>query len=70
MKENVINYLFVRASDALFGDDLVSRKSTKGYLFTLFGGLINWRSTKQKSVIKLSTEVELLALLHIATKLI
>jgi len=31
-----MNHIFVRASDASFGDDLVSRKSTEGYLFTLF----------------------------------
>jgi hypothetical protein len=54
----------------LFGNNLVSRKSTEGYLFTLFRGLIDWRSIKQKLVIKLSIEVELLALLHAATKLI
>ena len=54
----------------LFKNNLVSKKSIKGYLFTLFRGLINWQLTKQKSVTKLSTEVELLALLHAATKLI
>jgi hypothetical protein len=48
----------------------MSRKSTEGYLFTLFEGLIDWRSTKQKSVTKLSTEAELLALSHAATELI
>ena len=63
-----MNQIFARASDALFKDDLVNRKSIEGYLFTLFGGLINQRLTKQKSVIKLSTEAELLALLHAATK--
>jgi len=65
-----MNQIFVRASNALFRDNLVNRKSTEGYLFTLFRGPINWRSTKQKLVIKLSTEVELLALSHAATKLI
>jgi hypothetical protein len=67
-KENVMNHLFARASDASFGDDSVSRKSTEGYLFTLFGGPIDWRSTKQKSVTKSSTEAELLALSHAATE--
>jgi len=65
-----MNQIFVRASDILFSDDLVSRKSIEGYLFTLFRGPINWRSIKQKLVIKLSMEVELLALSHIATELI
>ena len=67
-KENVMNHIFARASDASFGDDPVSRKSTEGYLFTLFGGPIDWRSTKQKSVTKSSTEAELLALSHAATE--
>ena len=65
-----MNYIFTRASNAAFSDDLVTRKSIEGYLFTLFGGLIDWRLTKQRLVIKLSMEAELLALLHAATKLI
>ena len=51
-----------------FGDNLVSKKSIKGYLFTLFRGPINWQSTKQKSVTKSSTEAELLTLSHAATE--
>jgi len=51
-----------------FGDDLISRRSMEGYLFTLFGGVINWRSTKQ--TIKLSTEAELIALFYAGTELI
>jgi len=58
------------ASDAAFGDNLISRRSTEGYLFTLFGGVINWRSTKQTLMIKLSTEVELMALSYVGTELI
>jgi len=65
-----MNQIFARASNILFGNNLVSRKSIKGYLFTLFRGLINWRSIKQKLVIKLSIKVKLLALSHAATKLI
>ncbi len=67
-KKDIKNYIFTRASDAAFGDNLVSRKSTKGYLFTLYRGPIDWRLTKQKLVTKSSTEAELLALLHAATK--
>ena len=29
------------ASNAAFKNDLISRRSVKGYLFTLFGGVIN-----------------------------
>ena len=58
------------ASDAAFRDNLLSRRSIEGYWFTLFGGAINWRSTKQTLVIKLSTEAELTALSYAGTELI
>ena len=45
-EETLKNHIFTRASDAAFGDDPVTRRSTEGYLFTLFRGLIDWRSTK------------------------
>jgi len=67
-KKDIKNYIFARASNAAFSDNSVSRKSTKGYLFTLYGGPINWQSMKQKSVTKSSTEAELLALSHAATE--
>jgi hypothetical protein len=59
--------VFACASDAAFADDPTTRQSTEGYLFQLFGGAIDWRSTKQKTVTTSSTEAELLALTH-ATK--
>jgi hypothetical protein len=34
------------AGDAAFADDLITRYSTEGYLFKLFNGPIDWRSTK------------------------
>ena len=57
-------------NDAAFGDDLINRGSTEGYLFTLFGGAIDQRSTKQTLVIKLSMEAEFTALSHAGTELI
>jgi hypothetical protein len=54
-------------SDAAFTDDLATKYSTEGYLFKLFNRPIDWRSTKQKTVIISNTEAELLALSH-ATK--
>ena len=65
-----MNYIFIKVSNTAFSDNLATRKSIKGYLFTLFRGPIDWQLTKQRSVIKLSIEAELLALLHAATKLI
>jgi len=66
--QNIGSQAFAGASDAAFRDDLISRRSTEGYLFTLFGGAIDWRSTKQTSVTKLSTEAELMALSHAGTE--
>lgn len=56
--------VFLGVADASFADDSVTRRSTEGCLFRLFGGSIDWRSTKQKTVAISSTEAELLALLH------
>ena len=52
------------ASDAAFADDPATRYSTEGYLFKMFNGPVDWRSTKQKTVTTSSTEAELLALSH------
>jgi len=60
---------FQCSSDASYGDDVATRKSTEGYLFFLFGGPIDWRCTKQKTVTKSTTEAELLALSHTASEL-
>jgi hypothetical protein len=60
---------FECCTDAAYADDIPSRKSTEGYLFKLFNGAIDWRSTRQKQVTKSSTEAELMALSHAATDL-
>ena len=70
LKKILKNYIFAKTSNITFNNNLVSKKSIKSYLFTLFGGLINWQLTKQKLVIKLSIKVKLLTLLYAATKLI
>jgi hypothetical protein len=57
------------STDAAFGDDIDTRKSTEGYLFKLFGGPIDWKSTRQKLVTKSSTEAELVALSHASTEI-
>lgn len=53
--------IFLGSSDASFADDLETRHSSQGYCFKLFGGLIDWRAGKQKTVTMSSTEAELLA---------
>jgi Reverse transcriptase (RNA-dependent DNA polymerase) len=60
---------FTCASDAAYSDDLATRRSTEGFLFHLFGGPIDWKSTKQRTVTTSSTEAELLALTHAAKDL-
>ena len=49
-------------TDSSFADDVQDSKSTQGYLLTLFGGPIAWKSGKQLTVTTSSTEAELLAL--------
>ena len=59
---NTKDKAFKAYTDSSFADDQQDRKSTQGYLFTLFGGPIIWKSGKQIMVITSSTEAELLAL--------
>ncbi|CCE34829.1 related to retrotransposon HobS hobase [Claviceps purpurea 20.1] len=50
------------ASDASFADDQETRRSSQGYLITLFGGPVIWKATRQSTVTTSTTEAELLAL--------
>lgn len=50
------------SSDAAFADDPDNRRSTQGYVMSLFNGPIFWRASKQRSVVTSSTEAELVAL--------
>ncbi len=56
--------IFLCISDTVYADDPETYKSTEGFLYTLFGGLADWHSMKQKTVTTSSTEAELLALLY------
>ena len=47
--------------DADYGHDLDGRRSTTGYVFTLGGGCISWRSTLQKCIAQSTTEAEYVA---------
>jgi hypothetical protein len=66
---NINEPQFQCSSDASYADCKSTRKSTEGYLFTLFGRAIDWRYTKQKTVSTSTTEAELLALSHSAKQL-
>ncbi|XP_070044873.1 secreted RxLR effector protein 161-like [Nicotiana tomentosiformis] len=45
-------------TDSDFQSDRDSRKSTSGYIFTLGGGAISWRSIKQSCVVDSTMEAE------------
>ena len=62
--------IFAVASDVAYADDLITRRSTKGSIFQLFGGTIDQQSKKQAIVTILTTKAELLALLHISAWLL
>ena len=49
------------ASDASFGDN-PDRRSSEGYVCKLYGGAIDWKASKQKTMTTSTTEAELLAL--------
>ncbi|XP_065060473.1 uncharacterized protein LOC135687761 [Rhopilema esculentum] len=49
-------------SDADWGGDLSTRKSTSGYLFKLCGGIVSWKKKKQPVIALSSTEAEYIAL--------
>jgi hypothetical protein len=60
----------VCASDASFADNSLDRKSSQGYVVTLFGGPIAWRASKQDTVTTSSTEAGLSALSQTAKEAI
>lgn len=62
--------LFVCANNASFGDNTLDRKSSQGYIITLFGGAIAWRTNKQDMVTISSTKAELLIISRTAKKAI
>lgn len=54
--------IFLASSDASFANNPDTRQSSQGYAFMLYGGAIDWKASKQKTVTTSSTEAELLAI--------
>jgi len=50
-----------RYSDLDFAEDVDDRKSTLGYVFTLVGGAISWKSSKQTITASSTMYVEFVA---------
>ena len=48
----------IRYTDSDFQSDIESRKSTFGYVFTLGGGAVSWRSVKQSRITDSTMEAE------------
>ncbi|MCO5570232.1 hypothetical protein L7F22_023950 [Adiantum nelumboides] len=48
-------------TDSDYADDLDNRRSTLGYVFTMVGGAVSWRSRLQTCVTQSTTEVEYVA---------
>ena len=56
-----INDNVIFATDAAFADN-PDRKSSEGYVMKMFGGIVDWKACKQKTVTTSTTEAELLSL--------
>ena len=50
--------------DAYWAGDLDQRRSTSGYVFSLFGGAASWMSKRQSVVALSTTEVEYMTTTH------
>eukprot|EP00253_Pinus_taeda_P013245 PITA_13245 len=50
--------------DAYWAGDVDQKRSTSGYVFNLFGGVVNWMSKKQSIVALLATKAEYMANTH------
>ena len=48
-------------TDSDWAGDIDTRKSTSGYVFTLYGGAVSWKLTRQNVVATSSTEAEYIA---------
>jgi len=54
--------VFLTYSDIAFADNKSTRYSSNGYAIKLFGGMLHFKATKQKTITTASTKAELLAL--------
>ena len=50
--------LLLRFSDSDFANDKIINKSIYGYLFTVAGGLVSWKSKRSSTIALLTIEAE------------
>ena len=60
----------IRYTNSEFYSDPESRKPTSGYVFTLGGGDISWRSVKQSSIVDSTMEAEYIAASKVAKEVV
>jgi hypothetical protein len=48
-------------ADANWGGDMDTRRSTTGYVFNVYGGVVAWKSRRQPTVALSTTEAEYMA---------
>jgi hypothetical protein len=60
--DTILHRVFDPYSDTTFTNRTRTRPSAQGYLFKLFGGPIDWQSSKQKTISTSTTDAKLLAL--------
>ncbi|KZL85332.1 reverse transcriptase family protein [Colletotrichum incanum] len=72
--DQVIRYLYHTRYLAICygtsGDDEETRRSSQGYIISLYGGPIQWKAARQSTVTTSTTEAELLSLEHVAKETI
>ena len=56
--------------DADWAGDLDQRRSTSGYVFNLFGGVVSWMSKKQSVVALSTTEAEYMVATHASKEVV
>ena len=62
--------VFLKFSNAFYDDDIYIRHSSQNYCFRLFNDMIDWKISKQKTIIINSIEAELLTISNAIKKLL
>ena len=62
--------VFLKFSNAFYDDDIYIRHSSQNYCFRFFNDMIDWKISKQKTVITNSIETELLTISNAIKKLL